>query len=174
MKALVGAFNQEKALVGAFSVIVQPVVEPMDRFAALVLSLNFILAVMPRIPLTRYSCWYAHSRQHSYSSTRGNFVGNLFIYLCCIPALQHINTSTHIQHTHNTHTTHIKHTITAPPQTRLARWLRYTAIHLPSIPKWPFTSLSLFHPSILLNGRDVSRKARRTILHSLMLCIVLL
>ena len=35
MKALVGAFNQEKALVGAFSVIVQPVVEPMNRFAAL-------------------------------------------------------------------------------------------------------------------------------------------
>ena len=35
MKALVGAFNQEKALVGAFSVIVQPVVGPMDRFAAL-------------------------------------------------------------------------------------------------------------------------------------------
>ena len=35
MKALVGAFNQEKALVGAFSVIVQPVVEPMDQFAAL-------------------------------------------------------------------------------------------------------------------------------------------
>ena len=34
VKAL-GAFNQEKALVGAFSVIVQPVVEPMDRFAAL-------------------------------------------------------------------------------------------------------------------------------------------
>ena len=33
VKALVGAFNQEKALVGAFSVIVQPVVEPMDRFA---------------------------------------------------------------------------------------------------------------------------------------------
>ena len=37
MKALVGAFNQEKALVGAFSVIVQPVVEPMDRFTALLL-----------------------------------------------------------------------------------------------------------------------------------------
>ena len=36
MKALVGAFNQEKALVGAFSVIVQPVVEPVDRFTALV------------------------------------------------------------------------------------------------------------------------------------------
>ena len=40
MKALVGAFNQEKALVGAFSVIVQPVVEPMDLFAALVWSLH--------------------------------------------------------------------------------------------------------------------------------------
>ena len=36
MKAVVAAFNQEKALVRAFSVIVQPVVEPMDRFAALV------------------------------------------------------------------------------------------------------------------------------------------
>ena len=35
MKALVGAFNQEKALLGAFSVIVQAVVEPMDRFTAL-------------------------------------------------------------------------------------------------------------------------------------------
>ena len=37
MKVVVAAFNQEKALVGAFSVIVQPVVEPMDRFAALVI-----------------------------------------------------------------------------------------------------------------------------------------
>ena len=35
VKALVGAFNQEKALVGAFSVIVQPVVKPMDSFTAL-------------------------------------------------------------------------------------------------------------------------------------------
>ena len=35
MKALVGTVNQEKALVWAFSVIVQPVVEPMDRIAAL-------------------------------------------------------------------------------------------------------------------------------------------
>ena len=41
MKALVGAFNQEKALVGAFFVIVQPVVEPMDRFAALFMSLDW-------------------------------------------------------------------------------------------------------------------------------------
>ena len=35
MKALVGAFNQEKALVGAFSVIVQPFVEPMEHYTAL-------------------------------------------------------------------------------------------------------------------------------------------
>ena len=40
MKALVGTFNKEKALVGAFSVIVQPVVEPMDRFTALFLVLG--------------------------------------------------------------------------------------------------------------------------------------
>ena len=40
MKALVGAFNQEKALVGAFSVIVQPVVEPMDSFTALFQTLS--------------------------------------------------------------------------------------------------------------------------------------
>ena len=39
MKALVGAFNQEKALVGAFSVIVQPVVEPMERYTALAQTL---------------------------------------------------------------------------------------------------------------------------------------
>ena len=39
MKAVVAAFNQEKALVGAFSVIVKPVVEPMDRFTALVITL---------------------------------------------------------------------------------------------------------------------------------------
>ena len=38
MKALVGAFNQEKALVGAFSVIVQPVVEPMEHYTALDLT----------------------------------------------------------------------------------------------------------------------------------------
>ena len=42
MKAVVAAFNQEKALVGAFSVIVQLVVEPMDRFAALVFSSQII------------------------------------------------------------------------------------------------------------------------------------
>ena len=38
VKALVGAFNQEKALVGAFSMIVQLVVEPMEHYTALVTS----------------------------------------------------------------------------------------------------------------------------------------
>ena len=38
MKAVVAAFNQEKIPVGAFSVIVQPVVEPMDRFTALIIT----------------------------------------------------------------------------------------------------------------------------------------
>ena len=38
VKALVGAFNQEKALVGAFSVIVQPVVEPLEHYTALMLT----------------------------------------------------------------------------------------------------------------------------------------
>ena len=46
MKAVVAAFNQEKALVGAFSVIVQPVVEPMDRFAALVHSAVVMMKLM--------------------------------------------------------------------------------------------------------------------------------
>ena len=52
MKALVGAFNQEKALVGAFSVIVQPVVEPMDRFAALLISNQQPESRVQRIPGT--------------------------------------------------------------------------------------------------------------------------
>ena len=42
MKALVGAFNQEKALVGAFSVIIQPVVEPMDRFTAQLVTVTSV------------------------------------------------------------------------------------------------------------------------------------
>ena len=51
MKAVVAAFNQKKALVGAFSVIVQPVVEPMDRFTALlkdVMALADILNTNPQ------------------------------------------------------------------------------------------------------------------------------
>ena len=44
MKALVGAFNQEEALVGAFSVIVQPFVEPMEHYTALII-INIITAI---------------------------------------------------------------------------------------------------------------------------------
>ena len=47
MKALVGAFNQEKALVGAFSVIVQSVVEPMDRFTALLQAFQELRTLHP-------------------------------------------------------------------------------------------------------------------------------
>ena len=61
MKALVGAFNQEKALVGAFSVIVQPVVEPMDRFTALLL----LLAVSRGI-LRELRCYALGSSLQSY------------------------------------------------------------------------------------------------------------
>ena len=46
MKALVGAFNQEKALVGAFSVIVQPIVEPMEHYTALVLGRAVAVVVL--------------------------------------------------------------------------------------------------------------------------------
>ena len=45
MTALVGAFNQEKALVGAFSVIVQPVVDPMEHYTALVEAQSPVLCV---------------------------------------------------------------------------------------------------------------------------------
>ena len=47
VKALVGAYNQEKALVGAFSVIVQPVVEPMEHYTALAQILATIFAWIP-------------------------------------------------------------------------------------------------------------------------------
>ena len=40
MKALVGAFNQEKALVGAFPWLWKPVVEPMEHYTALLLTLT--------------------------------------------------------------------------------------------------------------------------------------
>ena len=48
MKAVVAAFNQEKALVGAFFVFVEPVVESMDRFAALISSgqINIIRLIL--------------------------------------------------------------------------------------------------------------------------------
>ena len=55
MKVLVGAFNQEKTLVGAFSVIVHPVVEPIEHYTALDLGqLDVELhAPLPRTRLER-------------------------------------------------------------------------------------------------------------------------
>ena len=51
MKAVVAAFNQEKALVGAFSVIVQPVVEPMEHYTALPYPMLLPLTVVTtRLP----------------------------------------------------------------------------------------------------------------------------
>ena len=38
VKAVSAAFNQKKALVGAFSVIVKPVVEPVEHYTALTSS----------------------------------------------------------------------------------------------------------------------------------------
>ena len=38
MKALAGAFKQENALVGAFFVIAQLVVEPMEHYTALLMT----------------------------------------------------------------------------------------------------------------------------------------
>ena len=64
MKALVGAFNQEKALVGA-SVIVQPVVEPMDRFTALIstqYSRYLVIAIAAIQPITDKRCYSARAR----------------------------------------------------------------------------------------------------------------
>ena len=59
MKAIVAAFNQEKALVGAFSVIVQPVVEPMEHYTAL------------RSPCTRGRRWPAAAGPRPAGRSRG-------------------------------------------------------------------------------------------------------
>ena len=46
MKALVGAFNQEKALVGAFSVIVQPVVEHYTALDKIHTGMNIFIIII--------------------------------------------------------------------------------------------------------------------------------
>ena len=61
MKALVGALNQEKALVGAFSVIVQPVVEPMEHCTALEDTQYFYMYFF-QIPLNNWSVDSAQSK----------------------------------------------------------------------------------------------------------------
>ena len=75
MKAVVAAFNQEKALVGAFSVIVQTVVEPMDRFTALVVTVvSFSDLESAEITETapdcrRYKCSPPHNIGHGVTTT---------------------------------------------------------------------------------------------------------
>ena len=57
MKALVGAFNQEKALVGAFSVIVKP----MDHYTALLQEENVRLKEESQTAaqqLRRFTEWF--------------------------------------------------------------------------------------------------------------------
>ena len=71
MKALVGAFNQEKALVRAFSVIVQPVVEPMDRFTALHFTLTRwpLCYIADKVDMSRSSGQASDSSSDSSSSS---------------------------------------------------------------------------------------------------------
>ena len=56
MKALVGAFNQEKAVVGAFSVIVQPVVEPMEHYTALVQVYSLVTGLV----IEEHPAWFLY------------------------------------------------------------------------------------------------------------------
>ena len=58
MKALIGAFNQEKALVGAFSVIVKTDCETMDRFTALV---EAVASSVASLPATIYTYFFPDS-----------------------------------------------------------------------------------------------------------------
>ena len=78
MKALVGAFNQEKALVGAFSVIVKLVLEPMDRFTALVVVLQ--VSALTFSLLTTISC--SGLRQESLIDIDGPEEDEDMIYEC--------------------------------------------------------------------------------------------
>ena len=78
MNSLVNAFNQEKALVGAFSVIVKPVVEPMDRFTALVVVLQ--VSALTFSLLTTISC--SGLRQESLIDIDGPEEDEDMIYEC--------------------------------------------------------------------------------------------
>ena len=78
MKALVGTFNQEKALVGAFSVIVKLVLEPMDRFTALVVVLQ--VSALTFSLLTTISC--SGLRQESLIDIDGPEEDEDMIYEC--------------------------------------------------------------------------------------------
>ena len=77
VNALGGAFNQEKALVGAFSVIVQPVVEPMDRFTALLQGQS---RGASQVQETRQSCGECLSQRRKLFATTSMY------FRICFPA----------------------------------------------------------------------------------------
>ena len=75
MKALVGAFNQEKALVGAFSVIVQPVVEPMEHYTALTLGRYSLYRIRWKLAIRIFlACWNTKLSFSLSLSVPGNLV----------------------------------------------------------------------------------------------------
>ena len=103
MKSLVGAFNQEKALVGAFSVIVQPLVEPMEHYTALVAAVAVVAVVwkvLVRLSpgvhhhIAQSSRHHRHGRRHCRDIVTGKsetvknvFFTGFWIYLSCVPLL---------------------------------------------------------------------------------------
>ena len=110
MKALVGAFNQEKAIVGAFSVIVQPVVKPMDRFAALhflanpeqqsvteVIDLKFVGG---RCGRDRYTAGYWQPAVQSSSWELCSYpeTSLMFIMFCSASSPEQLKAARHIIH----------------------------------------------------------------------------
>ena len=106
MKALVGAFNQEKALVGAFSVITNL---RMELFEALVLSPQsastiYKILTVKYVPCSHLSqanliCTDTNLRGGSHTEpTRQNVDGSFHAYMC-----------TPVHHfQHNSHHTHPK------------------------------------------------------------------
>ena len=72
MKALVGPFNQEKALVGAFSVIVQPVVEPMEHYTALLQILPDLDHEGGRLPVQQLHLLHQRLRGQVRGGQRGH------------------------------------------------------------------------------------------------------
>ena len=70
VKVVVDAFNQDKALVGAFSVIVHPLVEPMDRFAALLFTIS--VSTIDVLSGCKYQYWPRNGNCSKYILWRGD------------------------------------------------------------------------------------------------------
>ena len=80
MKAVVAAFNQEKALVGAFSVIVQPVEEPMEHYKALLMIVDVLnVSVSKSCSTFSKGAWtWSHNLTNTFY-TRGLYIVALII-----------------------------------------------------------------------------------------------